>query len=569
MFSEYPTSLTATPSHLLESALTSAGLASDAVHGLPLLAEAADRFTADYTGSLDACIFNLPLRELRDAASARSDWYAGLSRAVSIDHAVAVASREFQREIPGDSSASKFARITDPSFWRRHYATNAKRAHEFAYIRTGFVSGAKERYVSDSTLSLYRNYRESQQQFLNSYYVVDRKPNSMGEHSRRLLADLAKSEEAKRAKLWAFLSGIEQLSVEAGLSCALLTLTLPASFHANPTTGGSSYDGVSTPQDGGRYLAMLWNKIQRDLHNEGIAVSGARFVEPHKDGTPHWHLWMHYQQAYLPRILAVIARYFPGDASKRVAAVRVRTVEADPRGKLYNKKDGSRFTECFQRFDPATVSLKPASSRFKAQVDLSVINRAYANGATYASKYAMKTLQPGEGSEAERVAASRWIWRLRSFAFFGIRNCLGAWDELYRAKEVPTDPTVKALFNAVHEKPGKHTKQVRNRATGRVEEIEVEGGTAAFLRLQGGLSAADGLVPCDHIRVRLIYKPVLNRYGDAVRVKVGMMVVRDDEYLYSATTREPGRFVLLSERNIDAAIASLAPLDSELVPHLV
>lgn len=563
MFSEYPNSLTATPSDLLDAALSAAGLSLPAVSGLPLFSDAANRFTAAYTSSVDSRVFNLPLTELRDYSKARSAWYASLARATSIDHAIAVASSEFHREIPGDSTESQYARITDPTFWKRYYSTNAKRAHEFAYIRAGFVSGAKERYVSDSTLALYRNYRQAQEHFLQSYYVVDRKPNSMGEHSRRLLVDLAKSAEAKRAKLWAFLSGIEQLSVEAGLSCALLTLTLPASFHANPTTGGSSYDGVSTPQAGGRHLAMVWNKIQRDLHNEGIAVSGARFVEPHKDGTPHWHLWLHYQDAHLPRILSVIARYFPGDAYKRVAAVRVRTVEADPRGKLYNKKDGSRFTECFQRFDPATGSIKPASSRFKAQVDLSVINRAYANGATYASKYAMKTLQPGEGSEAERVAASRWIWRLRSFAFFGIRNCLGAWDELYRAKEVPTDPTVKALFNAVHEAPGKHLKHIRNRSTGKVEEIEVEGGTAAFLRLQGGLAAADGLVPSDHIRVRLIYKPVVNRYGDAVRVKVGLMIVRDDEYLYSATTREPGRFVLLSERNIDAAIASLAPLDPE------
>lgn len=579
-------SLDATPSALLTAALAAAGLDSAACaaaleklrasehFGLPLFcpdersvaqsfADRAKAFTDGFTSSFNPKLFNLSLTDLRDAAASRADRYAELGRAFGPAAALAVAGLEYAAVIPGDSVESRFARIIDSTFWTRHYLRQGKRAHEFAYIRSGFVSGARELYVSDSTLNLYRTYQKAQAEYMASHFVVDRRPNHKGELTRRPLADLAKSSEAKRAKLWAFLSGIEQLSVEAGLSCALLTLTLPASFHANPTSGGDDFDGVSTPRDGAQHLAALWNKIQRDLANKGIALSGARFVEPHKDGTPHWHLWIHYQESQLPTILAVIARYFPGDASKRVAAVRVRTVEADPFGKLYNKRDGSRFTEYFHRFDPATGALVDVGSRFKAQADLSVINRAYANGATYASKYAMKTLTPGDTSE--RVAAARWIWGMRGFQLFGVNRCLGAWDELFRAKEAPTDPAVKALFDAVHEKPGKHIRQVVNRVTREVEELEVEGGTAAFIRLQGGLAAARGATASDCLRFRLRYNDVANRYGDTARTKVGFMVLREDEWLYSATTREPCRFVLLSGRNIEAAIACLAPLDPEIL----
>lgn len=547
-------SLSATPSSLLGAALAAAGLGDAA--GLPLLAAAAKSFSDEFAGALSARLFNLSLSELRTAAEACAERYTQVARAFSVSTAVSLAEQAYGASIAGDTVESRYARISDPSFWSRYYLRQGKRAHEFAYIRAGFVSGRRELYVSDSTLNLYRNYQKQQEEFLRSHYVVDRQLNSRGEFSRRPLGDVAKSAEAKRAKLWAFLAGIEQLSVESGLSCALLTLTLPSSFHANPTTGRGDFDGVSTPRDGSRHLSDLWNKIQRDLDNRGIAVSGARFVEPHKDGTPHWHLWIHYQKSQLNTILAVIARYFPGDASKRVAAVRVRSVIADIHGKLYNKRDGSHFTEQFHRFDLKTGELINVSSRFKAQVDLSIINRAYANGATYASKYAMKTLTPGDTSE--RVAAARWVWRMRGFQLFGINRCLGAWDEFFRTKEIPADARALALFNAVHHKPGVNTVQIRNKMTGESENVEVEGGTAAFIRALGGLTAAatPGSV---FVRIRLLFAKVKNRYGDITKAIVGFKVLFEDEYLFSSTTREPGRFVLISERNLEATISSLAP----------
>lgn len=557
-----------TLSVLLSSAISAAHAVNAAanlgeadVAGLPLLKHVARRYVdqvvSEFTSGFNAQRFLLSPDELRESASASAERYTMLARDRGGDVALAAARRAFGDDIPGDTAAGQLARICDASFWSRHYRRVGKRAQEFARIRGGFVAGTCEHYASDAAVNQYRAYRAAQVQYLQQNYVVDRRLNALGKHSFRPLADVTKSDDARRAKLWAFLSGIEQLSVESGLSCALLTLTLPAAYHANPSSGGTGFDGVSTPRDGARRLAKLWNCIQRDLANDGISVSGARFVEPHKDGTPHWHVWLHYADAHLPAILAVIARYFPGDASKRVAAVRVRTVEKDAFGKLFNKRDGSHFTEHFHRFDVASSTLVPAHSRFKAQVDLSVINRAYANGATYASKYAMKTLS--EGDTSERVAASRWVWGMRAFQLFGVRNCLGAWDELFRATEVPVDPAARALFDAVHNKPGVHRLQVRNLATGKVEEVDVEGGTAAFIRLQGGLAAAGGSC-VDVLKVRIRYTKVLNRYGEYRPTRIGFMILREDEILDLATTREPGRFVLVSGRNLEQAIRQLSPL---------
>lgn len=58
-------------------------------------------------------------------------------------------------------------------------------------------------------------------------------------------------------------------------------------------------------------LGKRWQSILRDLHRYGIGISGLRVVEPHKDGCPHWHLWLLYAPKHQQRILEVVMRYFP------------------------------------------------------------------------------------------------------------------------------------------------------------------------------------------------------------------------------------------------------------------
>jgi hypothetical protein len=418
-------------------------------------------------------------------------------------------------------------------------------------------------YVSERMLGFYRAYVAAQREFMQKTYLID-KTTAGGKRFKLLLADVAKSEKAERAKLWAFLKGIDELAIESDLRCALITLTLPSRYHAKPTSGARGYDGVSTPADGHAYLCNAWNKLQRDLDNRGIAITGGRFVEAHKDGTPHWHVLCYFAPEHLEAILGVLARYFPGNAARGVAAVRVRSVEEDLCGALHSKRNGKRFTQCYQRFDLA-AGLVSASQRFPSQVDVSIINRDYASGATYAAKYAMKTLEPGAASE--RLAAWRWCWCIRAFQLFGVRKCLSAWEELYRAKEEPKDPQARALWDAVHSTPGKHTREVMNRVTGKREAFTYEGGTAAFIRLQGGLAAAGR--SCSHIQVKRTYREALGagQYGDDVRRPLGIILISvsrgtagrllSSVELHRCTTRDLDRWALVAEANVDAAFAAL------------
>lgn len=465
--------------------------------------------------------------------------------------------------LPGQTEASQFARAMDPSFWVRRFNREGKQASEAAAIRSGQVGAHGDLYVSDRTLGFYRAFVKAQKEFLQKTYLID-KTTAAGKRVKLLLADVAKSEEAERAKLWAFLKGIDEVAIESGLQCALVTLTLPSQYHAKPTSGAGGYDGVSTPLDGHKYLCSAWNKLQRDLDNKGIALSGARFVEAHKDGTPHWHVLTYFAPQHLEAILGVLARYFPGNAARGVAAVRVRSVEEDRCGSLHSKRSGKRFTQRYQRFDLGT-GLVSTSQRLPSQVDVSIINRDYASGATYAAKYAMKTLEPGAASE--RLAAWRWCWSMRAFQLFGVRKCLSAWDELFRAKEEPKDPQARALWDAVHSKPGKHTREALNRATGKHEEFSYEGGTAAFIRLQGGLAAAGR--SRSHLQVKRTYRQALGagQYGDDLQRPQGIILISvargstgrllSSVELHRCTTRDLDRWALVAEANVDAAFAAL------------
>ncbi len=84
------------------------------------------------------------------------------------------------------------------------------------------------------------------------------------------------------------------------------TITAPSRFHSVHSKGGfvSRWDG-NTPQDTQRYLCGVWAKARAAIAC-GIHVFGFRVVEPHHDGTPHWHMLLFMR----PGTLTLFATFF-------------------------------------------------------------------------------------------------------------------------------------------------------------------------------------------------------------------------------------------------------------------
>jgi hypothetical protein len=107
------------------------------------------------------------------------------------------------------------------------------------------------------------------------------------------------------------------------------------------------------------------------------------------------------------------------------------------------------------------------------------------------------------------VDAHRANWRMRSFQFFGIKNCLSLWDELRRLKKAPDDARLRELW--VHARGGE--------AEGTIKAGTQTGKAKEFLEAMGGLAAAptpvqlelDAKVPP---KARIYTVPTTTRYGE-------------------------------------------------------
>lgn len=79
--------------------------------------------------------------------------------------------------------------------------------------------------------------------------------------------------------------GLEEMADEAGMKGFMVTLTCPSRFHRVSTKWH-----LGSPREAQQYLVGQFAKIRSALKYRDIAMTGLRVAEPHKDGTPHWHL---------------------------------------------------------------------------------------------------------------------------------------------------------------------------------------------------------------------------------------------------------------------------------------
>lgn len=84
------------------------------------------------------------------------------------------------------------------------------------------------------------------------------------------------------------LRGLAELARKDGLTISMETITCPPRMHHS----AESYDGT-TPKEAQAYLAKKWGLLRASLaklKKDDHVTYGARFVEAHKDGCPHWHV---------------------------------------------------------------------------------------------------------------------------------------------------------------------------------------------------------------------------------------------------------------------------------------
>ncbi|EFK6637444.1 replication endonuclease, partial [Escherichia coli] len=96
----------------------------------------------------------------------------------------------------------------------------------------------------------------------------------------------------RKAEMMATMKGAELIAESRGDKAVFLTVTCPSKYHATTENGhpNPKWNGA-TMRDSSDYLVNTFFKAVRNrLDRKGLRWYGIRTVEPHHDGTVHWHM---------------------------------------------------------------------------------------------------------------------------------------------------------------------------------------------------------------------------------------------------------------------------------------
>lgn len=184
---------------------------------------------------------------------------------------------------------SGILRMMAPEWWylRLKRARDLQREH--LAIAVGQVQKTASAYVSRKTLGEWIDQKKRNTEFFKKFDLI----NEDGD--RVSLADMVYGSVAnpaiRRCELMVRMRGFEDIANEQGLAGEFYTITAPSRYHAVHSKGGfvGQWNGCN-PQDTQKYLCGVWAKCRAAISRAGIHVFGFRVVEPHHDGTPHWHM---------------------------------------------------------------------------------------------------------------------------------------------------------------------------------------------------------------------------------------------------------------------------------------
>ena len=314
-----------------------------------------------------------------------------------------------------DDIAKIVNRMTSPHWWRRKLRRHFQKA-EAAFIRMGFVHKHAAAYLSDEAYARFESQQRSTVRLLGQLEAVNTDTGetfTLGELAEHSLSN----PKNRRAEVMVRVKGIEHHADRIGYRGLFLTITCPSRMHARQSGSGAAnpkFDG-STPRHAQGYLQKkVWEPARAKLERHGIDYFGLRVVEPHHDGTPHWHMLVFVKPEHEAELLAILRSY---------------ALRADP------DEHGA------------------AEHRFKVEV----IDKAKGGAVAYVAKYIAKNLD-GEGvgidhesgeagsSSAPRAVAWARQWCIRQFQPFGTPS-ITIWRELRRLRELT--PAQEAMFGAV------------------------------------------------------------------------------------------------------------------------
>jgi len=234
---------------------------------------------------------------------------------------------------------SDIARAKCARWWRRRLRRHIARVVEAGAISMGLVHLNSGGYVSHSGLHRRKGQLARNAEALARTFY---KNEANQVYNLAELSALSPSNPAIRGgELMTRIRGAEEYADAHGHVGLFLTLTAPSKYHAMRLVGNGTkrwaernpkFNGAD-PRECQQMMLALWKRVLAKLDRQNIRRYGLRVVEPHHDGTPHWHMlvWTEDEEAASALVETISEYWLSEDGNERGAKenrVDVKRMEA-------------------------------------------------------------------------------------------------------------------------------------------------------------------------------------------------------------------------------------------------
>ena len=349
--------------------------------------------------------------EIQQWSMIRARWCRNIQQPPEIATAIAGAIAVDQGVPPIDTEktapAAAMRRYGCPAWWGRQGRKHAMRHAEQICRARGLVSAKASAYCSEYTAQRWRDARRRTAKWLDEYDAINKDTGEVVKLADAMASSVANPEN-RRHELMTRIRGIEECATTADWRGMFVTITAPSRFHAINSAGKpvSNYDG-SDPRAVQDYFCKLWAHIRADAKKHGIRMVGLRVVEPHHDGTPHWHLLLWTNPDTRTALYQMLRRY------------ALRDTPGERGAKQHRCK--------VEHIDPAKGSAAGYIAKYVAKnIDGAHVGNAHLRG----DDLSTAGERPAPDA-AERITAWASCWGIRQFQFFGAAP-VTLWRELRR-----------------------------------------------------------------------------------------------------------------------------------------
>lgn len=190
-----------------------------------------------------------------------------------------------------EQAFSVVIRLMDESYWRRAIDRIVVAVFENARRAAGMVSPHSSPYASISACEWMTTRQDRQREWIELMAIESENGDVL---DLKTVIDSSQSNPAnRRHELMTRIAGCQEYAESNNHVAIFITMTAPSRFHRLRQHGkywveNSNFDGA-TPRDAHAWLSKSWELFRAWADYRELTYYGMRVVEPHQDGTPHWH----------------------------------------------------------------------------------------------------------------------------------------------------------------------------------------------------------------------------------------------------------------------------------------